>query len=575
MAIILYGQTAGHSYGYTRVARSSPLEQARRWWKERADTDRYVVSPAEAPSSAVARVLRQERLVLDAAGKRAWILTPGNHADGRAAFLANYWPVVALVLQRYEPAAVAGISAIRLLLEDFSVPEELPAYQGANQSEYKLTLYPAFRLRLRPRELEAENRISVTVPGNASLPVQSPVDILTTLDEGEVTAGLEPLSAWLRHLVVRTPDLESAVERNPRPVILKRLADLAAELHNDPLAGQLDRLVRRISHRGTTPSRTGVGTRIAVPQVLQEAPRGSGSPWLDAQAMRFERQASEVRHIVGRAARQLQKVGWLRLRADAEQNKTNDAYHSTTMEGYRISRESSDAVVCGEPLPGGPQDQKTLEAAMAVQGYTIAYGQVLERARRKDPIDAGLILDLYEALFRPSVDAGITDAPALRGWRTGSVGLRGWRYVPPNPKKIPDLIQGLERFAARADLDAITRALLVHLEFVTIHPFMDGNGRLGRLLMNYALLSGGLPWVTIRSDERLPFFRAIERAQVDGEASSFIGFIWHLIREAVRDIGTRAEAQRPGRRATASSGRPLSSPSRPTPAARRARRGRR
>ena len=265
----------------------------------------------------------------------------------------------------------------------------------------------------------------------------------------------------------------------------------------------------------------------------------------------------------------------MRLRANAEQNKSYDAYHSTTMEGYRISREISDAIVRGEPVPGGPRDQKTLEAAMAVQGYSIAYAQALERARRKDPIDAGLILDLYEALFRPSVDVGITDAPALRGWRTGSVGLRGWRYVPPNAKKIPDLIQGLERFAARADLDPITRALLVHLEFVTIHPFMDGNGRLGRLLMNYALLSGGLPWVTIRSDERLPFFRAIERAQVDGEASSFIEFIWHLIREAVRDIGTQAKSQRPGRRASPSSARSPSSPTRPTPAAGRARRGRR
>jgi hypothetical protein len=541
------------------MARASPLEQARRWWKERADADRYVVPPAEAPSSAVARVLRQEGLVLDAAGKRAWILTPGRHADGRAAFLANYWPVVALVLQRYEPAAVAGVSAIRLHLDDFSAPEELPVYQGANQSEYKLVLYPGFRLRLRPRALGVENRNGVTAPGNVSLPVQRPVDILTTLDEGDVTAGLEPLSAWLRHLVVRTPELENAVESNPRPVILKRLADLAAELHNDPLARQLSQLVRRISHRGSTPSRTGVGTRIAVPQVLQEAPRGSGSPWLDAQAMRFERQASEVHHILGGAATELPKFGWARLRADAEQNKTYDAYHSTTMEGYRISREISDAVVRGEPLPGGPPDQQTLEAAMAVQGYTIAYAHVLERARRKDSIDAGLILDLYEALFRPSVDAGITDAPALRGWRTGSVSLRGWRYVPPNPKKIPDLIQGLERFAERAELDAITRALLVHLEFVTIHPFMDGNGRLGRLLMNYALLNGGLPWVTIRSDERVPFFRAIERAQVDGEASSFIEFMWHLIRQAVRDIGIRAESQRPGRR---------------TPAARRARRAR-
>ena len=170
--------------------------------------------------------------------------------------------------------------------------------------------------------------------------------------------------------------------------------------------------------------------------------------------------------MVGGGLQRLPRFGWSVLSAHAEQNKAYDAYHSTTMEGYRISREISDAIVRGEPLPEGTQDQKTLEAAMAVQGYTVAYGEVLARARRKAPIDADLILDLYEALYRPSVDAGITDAAALRGWRTGTVGLRGWRYVPPNPKKIPDLIGALERCASRDDLDPVTRALLVHLEFL-------------------------------------------------------------------------------------------------------------
>jgi Fic/DOC family len=526
------------------MAGRSPLQQARRWWKERTDKERYVVSPAEATSAAVARVLRQEGLVLDVAGKRAWILTAGKAADARAVFLTNYWPVVALVLERYAPAAVAGVGAIRLHLDDFSPREELAAYQGVNQSEYALTLHPGFRLRLRPRALQAANVVTVTVPGNVVIPLQSPADLLTTLGESEVTAGIETVTAWLRHLIVRTPDLETAVEKNPRPVILTRLADLAAELHNEPLARQLEQLVRRISHRETTPSRTGVGTRITVPPALKQAPRGSGSPWLDAQAMRLARQESEVHRIVGKAAAQLPSFNWSVLRANAEQNKAYDAYHSTTLEGYRISREISDAIVRGEPFPKGPQDQKTLEAAMAVQGYTITYGEVLARARRKDPIDTALILDLYEALFRPSVDAGITDAAALRGWRTASVGLRGWRYVPPNPKKIPDLIGGLECFAARDDLDLITRALLVHLEFVTIHPFMDGNGRLGRLLMNYALLRAGLPWVTIRSDERIPFFKAIETAQVDNDAAPFIEFVWHLIRQAARELAPRIRSRR-------------------------------
>lgn len=96
------------------------------------------------------------------------MLTTDKSVEGRAAFLANYWPVVALVLKRYQPAAVAGVAAIRVHLEDFSPPEDLASYQGANQSEYKLTLYPGFRLRLRPRPLTADDIMTVTAPGSLS-----------------------------------------------------------------------------------------------------------------------------------------------------------------------------------------------------------------------------------------------------------------------------------------------------------------------------------------------------------------------------------------------------------------------
>jgi Fic family protein len=518
------------------------LEEARRWWKKQADAHRYVVSPAEAPSAAIARVLRQEGLVLDVAGKRAWILTTEKPLDRRSIFIPNYWPVVALVLERYVPAVLAGLSAIRLHLEDFSPPEELRAYQGANQSEYALTLDPGFVLRLRPHAVNASHIQMVSVPGGAKIPVQSAVDILTTLDESEISAGVESVSAWLRHLVVRGPELENATREKPRPVILQRLADMAGELGNEPLARQLDAMARRISTRITPPSRTGVGTRIQIPAVLRETPRSSASPWLDEQAMRLVRQEVQMEAVIGAQGRKLSDFPWRALRAHAEQVKAYDAYHSTTMEGYRISREISDAIVRGEPLPGGPQDAQTLQAAMAVQGYSLAFTEVLERARHKTPLDTNLILDLYEALFRPSVDAGVTDTAALRGWRATSVGLRGWRYVPPNPKKIPDLIGGFERFIAREDLHPITRALIAQLEFVTIHPFMDGNGRLGRLLMNHALLTAGFPWVTVRSDERLPFFRSIERAQVDGDTEPFAEFVWHLIRQSAKELrGKRAK----------------------------------
>lgn len=57
--------------------------------------------------------------------------------------------------------------------------------------------------------------------------------------------------------------------------------------------------------------------------------------------------------------------------------------------------------------------------------------------------------------------------------------------------------------------------------------------------MNYVLLANGLPWVTVRADERTPFFQAIERAQVDGDTRPFIQYLWHLIRRAITDVGPK------------------------------------
>jgi Fic family protein len=159
-----------------------------------------------------------------------------------------------------------------------------------------------------------------------------------------------------------------------------------------------------------------------------------------------------------------------------------------------------------------------------------------------------MILDLFEELFRPAVDMGLVEPGTLRGFRTGAVGLSGWRHIPPNAMKIRDLLGGLERFAADTNIAPVTRAIVVHLEFVTIHPFLDGNGRLARLLFNLQLLRAGLPWLTVRNDEKIPFFRAIEAAQVDGQTEPYARFMRHAIESAKRDLEAMPTSRRGGAR---------------------------
>lgn len=436
-------------------------------------------------------------------------------------------------------------------LGDFSPPEILPAQHGANSSEYLLDLEPGFSLRLRPRDLTGVETRVIHAPGAAGIGVLSAADLLATLDEPEVIAGIEPITAWLRHLVVRTPELDRATSEWPRPQVLQRLADVSAAIGNKSLARQLDAAARRVSARGAPLSRTGVGTRIIIPPAILGQPRASGSPWLDAQAMRLERQTEEVSKLIHSQIARLAAFRLPQLIANAAASKAYDAYHSTTMEGYRISREAVDAILRGDPLPDGPQDEQGLKAAMAVQGYSVAFDSVLAAAKLRPTLTGSLILDLYEDLFRPSVDAGIVEPGELRGWRTSSVSLKGWRHVPPNARKVRDLIGGLEMFAAKPGIDPITRALLVHLEFVTIHPFLDGNGRLGRLIMNLELLSGGLPWVTVRADERNAFFRSIETAQAEHDAKPFIRFLSHLIQQSTDDLESSLKRTSRGRRTRA------------------------
>ncbi|MDO8501349.1 MAG: Fic family protein [Gemmatimonadaceae bacterium] len=528
--------------------RSTPAEDARKWWGRHARAHRYVVSSAEAPSAGVATVLRQEGLVMEVAGRRTWILVPQPPQDRRAVFLSNYWPVVENVLTRYNPSAVVGLEAVKLHLGDFTAPDILPVQQGANRSEYLLELEPGFSLRLRPRDITGVKAQELEAPGGARIRVLCAADLLATLDEPEVADGVEPVTAWLRHLVIRTPDLERATSEWPRPQVLRRLADVSAAIDNKPLARQLDAAARRISTRSAPPSRTGVGSRIIIPPAILAQPRASGSPWLDEQAMRLERQSADISKLLGSRIAALPSFRLQHLIANAVQSKAYDAYHSTTMEGYRISLDVVDAIVRGDPPQDGPQDETSLRAAMAVQGYSVAFDSVLVRAKNRSPVTGSLILDLYEDLFRPSVDAGIVEPGELRGWRTSSVSLKGWRHVPPNARKIRDLIDGLETFAAESEIDPVTRAFLVHLEFVTIHPFLDGNGRLGRLLMNLELLSGGLPWVTVRADERNAFFRAIESAQVDNDTEPFIRYLWHLLRQSIHDMENSVKQKRGGAR---------------------------
>ena len=212
----------------------------------------------------------------------------------------------------------------------------------------------------------------------------------------------------------------------------------------------------------------------------------------------------------------------------ARSAKLEDTYHSTTIEGYRITREEVRAVLDGVPYEGRTPDE--VARLMALKGYSQAFdttlGMIHEAFAQGGPeLRESMIFDLHLELWGPSIDAGIVTTTDMRGWREDSVFIRRSRHVPPGPEKVGRYMAQFIDQINGMDEGPITRAVLTHWGFVHVHPFMDGNGRIARLLLNYMLAGSGLPWTTIRAEERPTYFRAIERAHVDDDFAPLAEFI--------------------------------------------------
>ena len=102
-------------------------------------------------------------------------------------------------------------------------------------------------------------------------------------------------------------------------------------------------------------------------------------------------------------------------------------------------------------------------------------------------------------------------------------------HTPPNKEAVRDLMPAL--FDLLTDeKDPSVRVVLGHFIFVYIHPYMDGNGRMGRFLMNVLLASGGYPWTIIPVEQRKTYMAALEAASVDNDIGPFTNFLATLVK---------------------------------------------
>ena len=218
-------------------------------------------------------------------------------------------------------------------------------------------------------------------------------------------------------------------------------------------------------------------------------------------------------------------------------------YDSNKIEGNTLSLQET-ALVVNEGLTiGGKRLDEHLEAI----NHQEAIDYIRDLATGQCELNEYKLNAIHALILR-----GIDQQHAGR-YRTVPVVILGSKHTPPQPFLVPKLMEDLLLFYGNEKhaLHPVQLAAEMHLRLVTIHPYVDGNGRTSRLLMNLILLQHGYPIANISSEQRNDYFHALEAAHLSGDASEFHRLVARTEKAALfrylhmvsGNIGTDAEGK--------------------------------
>jgi Fic family protein len=191
-------------------------------------------------------------------------------------------------------------------------------------------------------------------------------------------------------------------------------------------------------------------------------------------------------------------------------------YNTNAIEGNTLTMNETKVVLEGITVGG-----KTMREHLEVINHRDAIAYVEEIVQKGEPLTEWQIKNLHRLVLKGIVDeyAGV--------YRDQQVFIAGAKHTPPAPYLIKEQMEQLIKWYDNEaqKLHPVERGAMLHAIFVGIHPFIDGNGRTSRLLLNLELMKAGFPAVVIKVENRLAYYEALDKSHTTKDYRDFIQLI--------------------------------------------------
>lgn len=195
-------------------------------------------------------------------------------------------------------------------------------------------------------------------------------------------------------------------------------------------------------------------------------------------------------------------------------------YNSNRIEGSTLTEPDTAAIL----FDNAALPNKSITEHLEVKNHQAALNYLFNHIAGKGRINEELILKLHGILMN-----GIR--PDAGAYRNHGVRILGVNLPTANYMKVPDLIPAVLKKAAKNTKDIIALTASIHSQFEQIHPFSDGNGRIGRLLMSAMLLKANLAPAIIKQENKRLYYTYLNKAQTKGDQSQLENFLCDAVRD--------------------------------------------